>query len=244
MTDDLKDAMRLLVECMDELRLHDEEYKHVTRPELRTRLREFFNKRGLSDPIAAANTLCENPLKGRREPTTEREQAYLLADKLLDQPNCDPDDDLRLLARQLLRHRERAEFGEEAWATAIVCEKTVGYRDSGADEPTPRGNCFTVAIDGKGETRVVNFGAENLRKLIAKGLTWPVRVMKFGECCVVHDPRIGARWYNDHYCELCCYKELLPLPQRHQQERDVAIGSRIEQPHCVCIDTGKKAQFE
>lgn len=36
----------------------------------------------------------------------DRERAYTLADKLLDVPNSDPDDDPRTLARQLLRQRD------------------------------------------------------------------------------------------------------------------------------------------
>jgi len=39
----------------------------------------------------------------------ERAQAITLAHRLLDEPNCDPDDDLRVLARQLLRAREGTE---------------------------------------------------------------------------------------------------------------------------------------
>jgi hypothetical protein len=39
----------------------------------------------------------------------ERAQAIALAHRLLDEPNCDPDDDLRILARQLLRAREGTE---------------------------------------------------------------------------------------------------------------------------------------
>lgn len=37
----------------------------------------------------------------------ERFQALELAHKLLDEPNCDPDDDLRVLARQLVRRHEQ-----------------------------------------------------------------------------------------------------------------------------------------
>ncbi len=36
-------------------------------------------------------------------------EAYFLAEKLLDDTSADPDDDLRLLSRQLLRHKERIE---------------------------------------------------------------------------------------------------------------------------------------
>jgi hypothetical protein len=38
---------------------------------------------------------------------TELEQAVLLANKVLDRVNADPDDDLAILARQFLRARER-----------------------------------------------------------------------------------------------------------------------------------------
>jgi hypothetical protein len=37
---------------------------------------------------------------------SERTEADQLAEKLLDEPNADPDDDLRMLSRQLLRRRE------------------------------------------------------------------------------------------------------------------------------------------
>jgi DNA repair exonuclease SbcCD ATPase subunit len=39
----------------------------------------------------------------------ERAYALVLANKLLDQPYCDPDDDLRVLSRQLLRSEERCQ---------------------------------------------------------------------------------------------------------------------------------------
>lgn len=41
---------------------------------------------------------------------TESEHAVILADKVLDRPSGDPDDDLAVLARQLLRARERLEW--------------------------------------------------------------------------------------------------------------------------------------
>lgn len=39
----------------------------------------------------------------------ELQAALMLAEKLLDEPNCDPDDELRMLSRQLLRHQEKVE---------------------------------------------------------------------------------------------------------------------------------------
>jgi hypothetical protein len=41
-------------------------------------------------------------------PSNERTHAIALANRLLDEPNCDPDDDLRVLSRQLLRAVETA----------------------------------------------------------------------------------------------------------------------------------------
>ena len=38
---------------------------------------------------------------------SEWDDALALADRLLDEPNADPDDDLRMLARHLLRSEER-----------------------------------------------------------------------------------------------------------------------------------------
>lgn len=37
----------------------------------------------------------------------ERFQVIELANRLLDEPNCDPDDDLRMLSRQFMRGHER-----------------------------------------------------------------------------------------------------------------------------------------
>lgn len=44
----------------------------------------------------------------------ERVDAIALANKLLDEPWCDPDDDLRVLARQLLRAHEQIALLEKA----------------------------------------------------------------------------------------------------------------------------------
>jgi hypothetical protein len=40
-------------------------------------------------------------------PDRERDEAIVLANAILDRPNADPDDDLAVLARQLLRALER-----------------------------------------------------------------------------------------------------------------------------------------
>jgi hypothetical protein len=51
---------------------------------------------------------------------TEYEEARLLANKVLDRFNCDPDDDLCVLARQLLRADERAAALAKALGSAKV----------------------------------------------------------------------------------------------------------------------------
>jgi hypothetical protein len=52
----------------------------------------------------------------------ERVDAIRLANKLLDEPNADPDDDLRMLSRQFLRRNERVE-SFEAMRRAIESER-------------------------------------------------------------------------------------------------------------------------
>lgn len=46
MDEKLKEALRLLYECCDELRLHDMDYDHVTNPELKKKVLEFMNQNG------------------------------------------------------------------------------------------------------------------------------------------------------------------------------------------------------
>lgn len=59
MSNETKEAVRLLVECMDELRMHDEDGSHRTNPDLKRRLCAYFDAHGLSDPVAMAIALCE-----------------------------------------------------------------------------------------------------------------------------------------------------------------------------------------
>lgn len=70
---------------------------------------------------------------------------------------------------------------------------------------------------------------EDLRKLEKKGLTWPLECKVIGpNTAIIHDPRIGERWYRKGYCESCCPIELLPCNQRDIHERDIARGRRKE----------------
>jgi hypothetical protein len=49
---------------------------------------------------------------------TERQAAILLANRLLDEPNADPDDDLRILAQQFMRANDRVSYLESRIAKA------------------------------------------------------------------------------------------------------------------------------
>jgi hypothetical protein len=51
---------------------------------------------------------------------TEEEDAIILANKILDRINADPDDDLAMLARQFLRASARAEYWK---SLAETCPK-------------------------------------------------------------------------------------------------------------------------
>lgn len=51
----------------------------------------------------------------------ETPRALLLAERLLDEPNVDPDDDLRVLSRQLIRQTDR--LLEAAWVPSQMARK-------------------------------------------------------------------------------------------------------------------------
>jgi hypothetical protein len=57
---------------------------------------------------------------------TEKDEAILLANKVLDRPYGDPDDDLAVLARQFLRALERlGEYTPDASSEAGACPRGV-----------------------------------------------------------------------------------------------------------------------
>ncbi len=56
---DLKEAVKLLIECADELRKHEwQGCGTYTTEQLKHKLRTFFAKHGLTDPATVANVLC------------------------------------------------------------------------------------------------------------------------------------------------------------------------------------------
>ncbi len=54
MSDDLKEAVRLLFECAGELQLHEEWDDHVTSQELKDKMLAFLAKHGMDDAKRAA----------------------------------------------------------------------------------------------------------------------------------------------------------------------------------------------
>ena len=121
-------------------------------------------------------------------------------------------------------------------ATAVTSHILVGVFGK---PPHTIGNCFSVTADDGKEYRIVNFVYENLEALQENGLIWPVdiRVLS-GRTAVVHDRRIPHDWYQSWFCEVCCPKALLPLPQTLCHEREVMQGVREERDGVVSIRIG------
>lgn len=91
------------------------------------------------------------------------------------------------------------------------------------------GNCFSVLGEDGRDYRILNFVYENLQELERHGLTWPLEIRPLSKYdAVLHDPRIPDSWYPKEFCEVCCPRELLPLPQRLEQERHILQGIREE----------------
>lgn len=101
--------------------------------------------------------------------------------------------------------------------------------------PHKRGNCFSVAADDGAEYKIVNFVYENLEALQEAGLTWPIGIRALSaRIAVIHDHRIPDDWYQTQFCEVCCPKALLPLPQTLRHEREIMQGVREEHGN-VCV---------
>jgi len=139
-------------------------------------------------------------------------------------------------------------------AQSIGMQTLLGI-DQKAPRPSDHGNCFGVFVNENVtaeqivnnsviEYKIVNFNVENLNALIAQGLTWPIRCMALGpRTAIIHDPRIGERWYSKRYCETCCPVSLLPITQKQARERDILRGVIVEHERFEQINLGKKAEF-
>lgn len=98
----------------------------------------------------------------------------------------------------------------------------------GQEFPYKRGNCFSMHNDEGEGYRIVNFNVENLKELIKRGLTWPIKVHPISKRhAILHDERIPHEWYDDRFCSICCPESLLPLPQRAAKFRDREYGVEV-----------------
>lgn len=111
-------------------------------------------------------------------------------------------------------------------ALEITESTCVGH---GGERPQERGNCFSVRADDGKHYRIANFNLENLEALVEKGLKWPIPLKPLSErTALIHDPRIGERWYQNRYCEICTPRKFWPPQQLDARERQVARGEIIE----------------
>lgn len=115
-------------------------------------------------------------------------------------------------------------------ATSITTHTLVGVGDG--PYPMKHGNCFSIKCGGDKEYRVVNFNYENLVHLLKEKLIeWPITVLVFWEgsagesrTAMIHDHRIPDNYYQDFFCETCCPRDYLPIPQRLRIQRDLESG--------------------
>lgn len=128
---------------------------------------------------------------------------------------------------------------ETKGAVGVVESTCLGV--SGGSFPLSHGNCFSVrCVDGS-HCKIVNFVLENLEELERRGVAWPVKVLPIGpRTALVHDARIPDDWYRDRWCEVCCPRDLLPLPQLHRHLRQIERGERVENGHVVMIIPDKR----
>lgn len=128
----------------------------------------------------------------------------------------------------------------------------VGFGEG--EPPYESGNCFgvyrqrvtrgDVLAGAVEEYKIVNFNARNLDELIRLGLKWPIQCkLLAGRTAIIHDPRIGERWYQHRYCEVCCPARLLPVTQIQAHERAGMAGQRKDYVDCVSIDLTIEREF-
>ncbi len=111
--------------------------------------------------------------------------------------------------------------------------------------PFPSGNCFNLIGEDDKTYKIVNFNHENLEHLMKQGLTFPIQIkILSGIIAVLHDKRIGNRWYSKSFCEVCCPDRLLPITQQLSHERDIEAGIRKEGKSFVQHDFRIKYEFE
>ena len=106
------------------------------------------------------------------------------------------------------------------------------------------GNCFSVKAEDGSLFRIANFGLENLKEAERRGVKWPIEIKPLSDrIAVIHDSRIPDNWYSDSFCEICCPRDLLPLPQLLRYERQIDRGERVEVEHGVMFIGGKRPEL-
>jgi hypothetical protein len=94
-------------------------------------------------------------------------------------------------------------------------------------------NCFSLRGTQGLVYRVLNFKLENLdRAMHAAGIDFPIKLGVYGRgtLALVMDPRLDQRFYEEHLCEVCCPREMLPLTQRLRVQLEIERGKRLIVP--------------
>jgi hypothetical protein len=96
--------------------------------------------------------------------------------------------------------------------------------------PASRGNCFSVVTEDDKHFRILNFNHENLEELERTNVfEWPLKILPLDSShAVICDERIPHEWYDEKFCSTCTPRNLLPLPQRLRQLRDIQSGRKTE----------------
>ena len=119
---------------------------------------------------------------------TERQEADALAERLLDVPNADPDDDLRVLSRQLLRRREVIERLEKDLAAR--CDDTLDMINANRDT--------ILRIHEEGLKRIASIVLESVDKeakaVNALGAANVMLILKVIEAVQTFHPMHGESW--------------------------------------------------
>ena len=130
----------------------------------------------------------------------------------------------------------------DKYATEITFITLLGSLDTNFPI-TEGGNCFGIKTTDGGEYKVLNFYHENLKELLKRGLTWPIKIKTVEKhLAVINDPRIADNWYRDRFCETCCPRQFLPLPQQFLLERKIGRGEMVERS--AVSPTGKTMTYE
>lgn len=126
-------------------------------------------------------------------------------------------------------------------ATEIGFVTCLGVMSS--EYPILYGNCFSMIADHK-EYKIVNFIYENIEEAIKRGVSYPIKIGLLSDrLAVIHDERIPDDWYNDHFCEICCSTEFLPIQQILAHQRQEKRGERILIGRLVGYDHNKQPKL-